>query len=117
MDEQSVLMLIRCLPNGCTKFKNKEEAIACVDKFISLVKESSGFDIDVLLSNQKMQLKDIKNKCDDIGYVNSFQSKVYDDMKNMMKDGFSNKAIASKLNIHINTVSKWRIRWKQNKEI
>ena len=67
----------------------------------------------------KAELKQAKTctvvKPANLGYFNSFAPEVYAEMDNMIRLGYSNKAISEKLGIHRNTVSARRSKIKNMK--
>lgn len=121
MNRQSMLLTIRSLGSNNFPKLTQSEAVDCVNLFLELLKEKTGYSEDILLSEQVTHTATAV--CEQVcvkegtGYVNSLDTDVYYDMKQMMLNGHSNKDIACALGVHINTVSKWRNRWKQTHEI
>lgn len=121
MNRQSMLLTIRSLGSNNFPKLTQSEAVDCVNLFLELLKEKTGYSEDILLSEQVAHTATAV--CEQVcvkegtGYVNSLDSDIYYDMKQMMINGHSNKDIACALGVHINTISKWRNRWKQTHEI
>jgi DNA-binding NarL/FixJ family response regulator len=116
MNNQDLALALRTIASGSSnmgldaKFRNKENAKVLAEYALGSISKLTGVSMGDLLEDYLIVSQPVvkEEKQETLGYGTSFSLDVYEELDKLIREGLSNKVIASKLGIHRNTVTNRR---------